>query len=288
MKFEDHSEIADTTVGRIEYISADSNYKKIALVALDGEFDVNVGDYLHANPPIPELPYELCKWLWDRGLMSDDTVVRVKDIVDALDAHENALISQRRNDNTPPPSSNLPCWNNPAPHASVPMSPTLSSNLSYCDKKLSADDVQWIVNDNAELGVMVNGKAFFLYKGHSLTYESATHDNGTPMYYRPVFEYEFGECCHPINYLNPHRIGTVSLADSNDWERLPATIAPEQPKIVGDVEKELSGLAHRFREEAVRISDCSPAYFAIEWCAKRVDDLVYRLTEQPMQDEGKK
>jgi len=83
------------------------------------------------------------------------------------------------------------------------------------------DKVQWIVNDNAELGVLVNGVAYFLYKGESLIYEDAAHDDGRPMSYRPVFKREFGECCHPINYKNPEYIGTVSLDDSDEWQSLP-------------------------------------------------------------------
>lgn len=96
--------------------------------------------------------------------------------------------------------------------------------------RLKAEDVQWIVNDIAELGVMIHGQAFFLYKGHSLVYEDATHDEtGEPMRYRPVFKREFGECAHPINYADPTRIGTVSLNDSGEWRELPPAHPPVQP-----------------------------------------------------------
>lgn len=86
---------------------------------------------------------------------------------------------------------------------------------------LKADDVQWVVNDIAELGVKIGNQFFFLYKGHSLVYEDAEHDDGTPMHWRPVFKREFGECAHPINYENPKLIGQVSLSDSDDWQQLP-------------------------------------------------------------------
>ena len=90
---------------------------------------------------------------------------------------------------------------------------------------LHADEVQWIVNDIAELGVMIRGQAFFLYKGDSLVYEDPTHeDDGRPMMFRPVFKREFGECCHPINYSDPRRVGKVSLDDSDDWKPLPPAI----------------------------------------------------------------
>ena len=80
--------------------------------------------------------------------------------------------------------------------------------------KIKAKDVKWIVNDNSELGVMINGQAFFLYKGESLVYETGKHDDGTTMKYRPVKKREFGECCHPID-------GPVATNDSDDWKDLP-------------------------------------------------------------------
>lgn len=85
---------------------------------------------------------------------------------------------------------------------------------------LSADDVQWITNDNAELGVKIGNQFFFLYKGHSLVYEDGTHDDGRPMMYRPVFKREFGECVHPLNHNDYSKIGTVSLSDSDKWKEI--------------------------------------------------------------------
>jgi len=92
---------------------------------------------------------------------------------------------------------------------------------------LRDDDVQWIVNDNAELGVKIGGQFFFCYKGRSLVYDDAKHDDGSQMHWRPVFKREFGECIHPVNYADlrscghQHYIGTVSLDDSDDWQPLP-------------------------------------------------------------------
>lgn len=59
---------------------------------------------------------------------------------------------------------------------------------------------QWIVNDLGELGVMVEGRAFFLYKGDNIEY-NGLHDDGTPMMYRMVGKREFGETCHPVIHL---------------------------------------------------------------------------------------
>lgn len=56
-------------------------------------------------------------------------------------------------------------------------------------KKLKEEDVEWIVNDYAELGIKIGNQKFFLYKGRSLK------NSGNK--YRPVGKREFGECCHP-------------------------------------------------------------------------------------------
>lgn len=99
---------------------------------------------------------------------------------------------------------------------------------------LKADDVEWIVNDIAELGVKIGDQFFFLYKGYSLVYGTDDESqaagvalNGDtnppkPHTWRPVFKREFGECAHPINYKDPTKIGTVSPDDSDEWKPLPA------------------------------------------------------------------
>jgi hypothetical protein len=110
-----------------------------------------------------------------------------------------------------------------------------SSIAESAKATLMAEDVEWVVNDIAELGVKIGNQFFWLYKGHSLVYGShddperkdgiCLHDDGKPMHWRPVGKREFGECCHPINYKDPTRHGTVSLDDSDDWKPLP--VPPE-------------------------------------------------------------
>lgn len=99
--------------------------------------------------------------------------------------------------------------------------------------KLTADQVEWVVNDIAELGVKIGDQFFFLYKGGSLVYGddeksraagvclNEDTDPPTRHMWRPVFKREFGECAHPINRHDPKMIGTVSLDDSDEWKPLP-------------------------------------------------------------------
>lgn len=95
-------------------------------------------------------------------------------------------------------------------------------------RTLTADEVEWVTNDIAELGVKIGNQFFFLYKGESLVYEDPRHEGdgdfpeGAPMMWRPVFKREFGECCHPLNHKDPRMIGTVSLDDSDEWQPLPS------------------------------------------------------------------
>lgn len=97
--------------------------------------------------------------------------------------------------------------------------------------ELQAKDVEWIVNDNAELGVKIGERCFFLWKGNSLTYGKA-RDGDRPMRYRPVYKREFGEACHPPSLdfsdspkppVPPNGLesGTYRWGDPADWKILP-------------------------------------------------------------------
>lgn len=75
---------------------------------------------------------------------------------------------------------------------------------------MSKDNVKWVVNDSGELGVCVNGRYLFLYKGDCLEYGSdhlgvrdgqVIHEDGTPMLVRIVGKREFGETCQPLPHL---------------------------------------------------------------------------------------
>lgn len=98
-------------------------------------------------------------------------------------------------------------------------------NVASTSETDPADRVQWIVNDNAELGVMVEGVAYFLYKGHSLIYESGKHDDGAPMVYRRVGKREFGECCYPPSLKRLPNAGGYRDADDG-WREVPAQTRP--------------------------------------------------------------
>lgn len=73
------------------------------------------------------------------------------------------------------------------------------------DGKLRAQDVHWVVNDNGELGVEIQGQFFFCYKGESISYsDDPTHDDGTPILVRGIGKREFGETVWPVSW---HRAG---------------------------------------------------------------------------------
>lgn len=108
-----------------------------------------------------------------------------------------------------------------------------------------ADDVRWVVNDNGELGVEIGGRYFFLYKGYSLEYEDAKHDDGTPMMVRMVGKREFGETCWPVKWNTAGRrtdryteklVYTEGLSDGKpedgEWRPLPPApnAGTERPK----------------------------------------------------------
>lgn len=102
----------------------------------------------------------------------------------------------------------------------------------------------WIVNDLGELGVEVDGRFYFLYKGGNLEYGGkysshegvAIHDDGTPMRYRMVGKREFGECCHPLKWVQAGRTEdryteelvfhpglSFGKPEDGDWRELPAS-----------------------------------------------------------------
>lgn len=96
---------------------------------------------------------------------------------------------------------------------------------------------QWIVNDLGELGVLVDGHAYFLYKGGNIEYETGQHDDGTPMLYRIVGKREFGEVCYPLKWLRAGRsearytenlVYTPGLSfgkpEDGDWRPLPSHV----------------------------------------------------------------
>ena len=77
------------------------------------------------------------------------------------------------------------------------------SDKNIASFNLKPGQVEWVVNDNGELGVKIGPQFFWLYKGGSFTYgKSQLHDDGTPIRWRPVRKREFGECCVSDSYRN--------------------------------------------------------------------------------------
>jgi hypothetical protein len=104
------------------------------------------------------------------------------------------------------------------------------AELAALVARLSDDDVQWVVNDMSELGVKIGTRFFFLYKGESLEYK----DNADgPVMWRRVWKREFGECCHPWQFIK-ERTGDARISDNypsvdgssaSDWKTIFATKA---------------------------------------------------------------
>ena len=88
-------------------------------------------------------------------------------------------------------------------------SPTAIHQLTQENAALREAEPQWIVNDLGELGVEVNGRCFFLYKGDNIEYtcedNADCHPDGSPMLYRIVGKREFGETQWPKSWIEAGR-----------------------------------------------------------------------------------
>ena len=134
--------------------------------------------------------------------------------------------------------------------------------------ELRAEQVEWVVNDLAELGVKIGEQFFFLYKGYSLVYQDARHeDDGKPMMWRPVFKREFGECALPINRDDPRMKGTVSLDDSDEWKILPLGAPPALAD--GEKGEALAQLVYEAR--AMALDYAADSVSRADWEAKQAD-----------------
>lgn len=70
---------------------------------------------------------------------------------------------------------------------------------------ITADDVKWVVNSLGELGVQINGRFFFCYKGESLEYDECHRDDGRPIMVRRIGKREFGETVWPVAWVEAGR-----------------------------------------------------------------------------------
>lgn len=86
-------------------------------------------------------------------------------------------------------------------------------------KPLLAEEVEWVVNNLAELGVKIGDQFFWLYKGGSLVYSPGEkikegEPDEQPIKWRLVGKREFGETCKPLLIdREQSRIGHTVLKD---------------------------------------------------------------------------
>ena len=91
--------------------------------------------------------------------------------------------------------------------------------------KLNKQDVEWVVNDAAELGVKIGTQFFWLYKGESLVY---TNDPDAPKKYRRVGRVEFGVCCHPVDMVDRSKMNDYDeYTAGEEWEELTPFLFPD-------------------------------------------------------------
>jgi len=92
------------------------------------------------------------------------------------------------------------------------------------DLVLEPGNVEWVVNDNGELGVKIGRQYFFLYKGRSFVYREGDCTRKV----RLVYKREFGECCHPppkTEYSHDRGVrdenGSYDFGGRLDWYQMP-------------------------------------------------------------------
>ncbi len=108
-------------------------------------------------------------------------------------------------------------------------------------RPMKPEQVVWVVNDIAELGVKIGNEFFWFYKGASIVADgyddvpAGCHEDGTPIMWRRVGKVEFGEVIHPLKFLRGERLpdrytmelepsgmpGNESLEDIDRWQPLP-------------------------------------------------------------------
>jgi hypothetical protein len=123
-----------------------------------------------------------------------------------------------------------PEWSQYVPATGIGGHPENGAVTPPADDAIDADHVEWVVNDSGELGVKIGNQFFFMYKGHSLVYDSAKHDDGSQMRWRLIGKREFGECCHPyrMNGLSAQQY-FGGIGAGGDWHDLPATVDARSP-----------------------------------------------------------
>lgn len=155
---------------------------------------VKVINSLTAQGHLERMVQQEFRNLASRGYHDRNAIERI--CVEAAKKEAESFIRDNLRFSAPPPAEML---------AGMPVPEDESTRMG-----VGKEDVKWIVNDLGELGVEIDGRCFFLYKGESLEYEGkdeaakdgvCRHDDGSQMLYRRVGKREFGEVQLPQEWV---------------------------------------------------------------------------------------
>jgi Mor family transcriptional regulator len=167
---------------------------------------------------------------------------------------------------------------------------TMSEIIRTALREYGPEDVtpEWVVNSLGELGVRIQGRHFFLYKGDSLEYKDGNsqghvvRDNGDLIKVRLVGKTEFGETCWPVAWVTRgYREDTyavdlqyvpgLSFGSPDDpdfkWNPLPAKVAKpktasaDKPRDISKIDFRTSQeLEEAFEEQIRQIEEAKKKY----------------------------
>ena len=88
---------------------------------------------------------------------------------------------------------------------------------------ITADDIKWIVTESGDLGVLIGGKVFTMYKGHSLLCQ--------PLSYREIGKREFDESVKPLALTRRCNEDMIQIGNYRNHDECARWDGPSNPWI---------------------------------------------------------